>query len=44
MQPVFYDSGHECFYPREEAEITEEMRPKVDIIEHYTELLDLLEA
>ena len=44
MHPVFYDSGHECFYPREEAEITEEMRPKVDIIEHYTELLDLLEA
>ncbi|MDD2426634.1 MAG: HAD family hydrolase [Eubacteriales bacterium] len=43
MHPVWYDSGHDCFYPREDAEITAEMRPHIDIINNYSELLDLLD-
>lgn len=43
MHPVWYDSGHACFYQREDAEITTEMRPQIDIINNYTELLDLLD-
>lgn len=43
MHPVWYDSGHSCFYERAAAEITDEMRPQMDIINHYSELLDLLD-
>lgn len=43
IHPVWYDSGHSCFYEREAAEITDEMRPQMDIIHHFSELLDLLD-
>ncbi|NLV98369.1 MAG: HAD-IA family hydrolase [Clostridiaceae bacterium] len=43
MHPIWYDSGHRCFYQREAAEITDEIRPQIDIINHYSELLDLLD-
>lgn len=42
MHPVWYDSGHACFYRREAAELTAELRTQIDVINSYGELLDLL--